>query len=188
MEKDVLNIEYQPGEQEVRECLKWILKDNHMIFGEECWLDKDKEDCMGDKKYNIVDMLFSDYFAHDLVALELKGKYVPKKKALEQVKTYRKFADSTYLVCSGNSFDTEFIEKCKKIGVGIVSLSINTKKILKSNHEALTKINKKHLMKLRKSYFFDLLKKFNFHVNKSDLYWTTFDKYAPLLLKNADPL
>lgn len=90
MEKDVLNIEYQPGEQEVRECLKWILKDNHMIFGEECWLDKDKEDCMGDKKYNIVDMLFSDYFAHDLVALELKGKYVPKKKALEQVKTYRK--------------------------------------------------------------------------------------------------
>lgn len=184
METDVLNIEYHPDEREIRECLKWILKDNSMIYGEECWLDKDKEDYIeGEKQGNIVDMIFSDFIAHDLIALELKGKYIPKKKTLEQVKTYRKFADSTYLICSGNDFDNNFIEECKKLGVGVVSLSISTKKILESKHESLTKINKKHLLKLNKSYFFDLLRKFNYPVNKSDLYWSTFDKYASLLLK-----
>jgi hypothetical protein len=157
--KDVLNMTYTPGEQEVRRCLTMIFDDRDVKYGEECWLDKDNEDYIkGEKEGNIADMIFTDQQIHDLVALELKGHYLPKAKALEQLKTYRKFVDETYLVCSRTEFDPDFIAKCEKLGVGIVSLTI----------------------------FFELLRKFGYPVKNSDLYWKTWEKYAPILMKDVD--
>lgn len=186
---DILNIRYRPGEQQVRECLKWIFEDHSIPYGEECWLTKDKEDFIeGEKEGNIADIIFTDKEIHDLAALELKGKHLPKKKALEQLKTYRKFVDRTYLVCSHIDFDKEFLDQCNKLGVGVVSLTINMKMITESKHDALTKLTKSHLLKLRKYYFFELLSKFNVVVNSSDRYYETFDKYASILLdKNKTP-
>lgn len=180
---DILNIRFRPSEQQVRRCLQWIFDDNDIPYGEECWLTKDKEDYIeGEKMGNIADMIFTDKEIHDLTALDLKGKYLPKKKALEQLKTYRKFVDRTYLICSNIDFDKEFIDQCNKIGVGIVSLTINMKMIAESKHDILANLTKSHLLKLRKHYFFELLRKFNIKVNSSDRYYETFDKYAPILL------
>ena len=186
--KDVLNMTYQPGEQEVRRCLTMMFNDMYNIhYGEECWLDKDKEDYVkGEKEGNIADMIFTDEQIHDLTALELKGRYLPRKKSLEQLKTYRKFVDRTFLVCSHTDFDRKFIDQCKKLGVGIVSLTINTKTILESKHDALTKFTKSHLIKLRKSSFFALLRKFGYKIKDSDLYWPAWEKYAPFLMKVVD--
>lgn len=180
---DILNIQFRPNEQQVRRCLQWIFDEKNIPYGEECWLTKDKEDYIeGEKQGNIADMIFTDKEIHDLAALELKGKHVPKKKALEQLKTYRKFVDRTYLVCSAVDFDKEFIDQCNKLGVGAVSLTINMKMICESKHDALTNFTSSHLLKLRKHYFFELLRKFNVVVNSSDRYYETFDKYASLLL------
>lgn len=180
---DILNIRFRPSEQQVRKCLEWIFKEHAIPYGEECWLNKDKDDFIeGEEEGNIADIIFTDKEIHDLTALELKGKYLPKKKALEQLKTYRKFVDRTYLICSNIEFDKEFLEQCNTLGVGVVSLTINMKMIAESKHDTVSKFTRSHLFKLRKYYFFELLRKFGIAVKTSDLYYESFDKYAPILL------
>jgi len=180
----LLDTKYRPKEQEVRSCLKWLFESKYIQFGEECWMDKDKEDYeKGSSEENIADIVFTDSGLHDLTALELKGDYFPSSKAIQQLKTYRKFVDNTYLVCSSDRLNESFVNQCKEMGVGIVNISIDFDMILDSTHPPIMKMTRNHLIKLRKSFFFDLLRKFNIVIKDSERYWENFEKYCPILLK-----
>ena len=57
----ILNTKYRPKEQEVRTCLKWLFSSKYIQYGEECWMDKDKEDYeKGSSEGNIADIVFTD--------------------------------------------------------------------------------------------------------------------------------